>query len=85
MLAATHDLADTLDFARVIVLDSGSLVEQGPPAELAADPDSRYARLLAAERALSADGWGAASWTRWHVEEGRLEVTPPGEHRGGAR
>ena len=83
MLAATHDLADTLDFARVVVLDGGRIVEQGPPAQLAADSGSRYARLLAAERELAAEGWSAASWTRWRVEEGRLAVTRPDEHAGG--
>jgi len=83
LLAATHDLANTLDFARVVVLSDGRIVEQGAPARLSADPSSHYARLLAAERELAAEGWGAESWTRWRVEEGRLEIQRP-DQRGGS-
>jgi ATP-binding cassette subfamily B protein len=74
LVAATHDLADTLAFDRVLVLEEGRLVEQGTPRELRARPGSRYARLLAAEEELRAHGWGTGAWTHWRVHEGRLSV-----------
>jgi len=84
LLAATHDIEDTLSFERVVVLDGGRIVEQGPPAELAARAGSRYARLLKAERELVARGWGSAQWTRWNVATGVLTVERPSEReRGG--
>ncbi len=78
LIAATHDLADTRDFDRVIVLDGGRVVEDGVPAELAARADSRYARLLAAERDLARTGWQARDWKRWRVADGRLTESPGG-------
>jgi len=84
LLAATHDLADTLDFARVIVLDQGRIVEQGAPAALAADEGSHYARLLCAERELAAHGWGASDWTRWRVADGRVVSERPSAAGGPA-
>jgi ATP-binding cassette subfamily B protein len=77
LLAATHDLEDTLAFDRVVVLEGGAIVEAGPPAALAARAGSRYGQLLAAERELAARGWGRAEWTRWHVAEGVLAVERP--------
>jgi len=72
LLCATHDLEETRAFDRVVVLEDGRVLEQGAPAELAARPDSRYARLLAAERRLEAEGWRAGDWTRWRVADGTL-------------
>jgi len=76
LLAVTHDLADTLDFDRVLVLEDGRVVEDGPPAGLQARAGSRYARLLAAERELARHGWQAGDWQRWRVADGRLQRAP---------
>jgi ABC-type transport system involved in cytochrome bd biosynthesis fused ATPase/permease subunit len=70
MLCATHDLAETHVFPRVLVVEGGVVVEDGAPAELLARADSRYAELLARERSAR------AAWTHWkHVRivDGRLE------------
>jgi ATP-binding cassette subfamily B protein len=68
LICATHDLAETRDFDRVIVVDSGCIVEDGTPAELAARAGSRYARLLADEQIVH------ELWRRWRhvrIEDGR--------------
>ncbi|MEO6772940.1 MAG: ATP-binding cassette domain-containing protein [Kofleriaceae bacterium] len=73
MLCATHDLAETHVFPRVIVVEGGVVIEDGAPAELAAREGSRYAELLARERSAH------EVWTRWkHVRivDGDLEVGP---------
>jgi ATP-binding cassette subfamily B protein len=72
VLAITHDLSDTLDFDRVVVLDSGRILEHGTPAVLAADPMSRYASLLAEERAVRQDVWSHPRWRRLRMEKGTL-------------
>ena len=46
LLCVTHDVGQTLAFARVLVVEQGRIVEDGAPAALAAE-DSRYAALLA--------------------------------------
>lgn len=49
LLCATHDIHDTLDFDRVVVLDGGALIEVGDPRQLASETGSAYAQLLACE------------------------------------
>ncbi|MEP6861817.1 MAG: ATP-binding cassette domain-containing protein [Deltaproteobacteria bacterium] len=70
MLCATHDLAETRLFPRVIVIEGGVSVEDGPPDELAARAGSRYAELLARERSAQ-EVW--ARWRHVSIVDGRLE------------
>ncbi len=68
----SHDLAETRAFDRVLVIEGGKLTESGPPAELAARPDSRYAALLAAETRVRQELEAGAKWRRWRVGDGEL-------------
>ena len=81
LLCVTHDVAETLSFARVLVVDAGRIVEDGAPAALAA-ADTRYAAMLAAERQLHAGCWqghgGEARWRRLRVEGGRVDAAAEG-------
>jgi ABC-type bacteriocin/lantibiotic exporter with double-glycine peptidase domain len=80
LICVTHDIDETLAFARVLVVDEGRVVEDGDPAELAARPDSLYAALLAAERTVRRDLWESSVWRRWHLQGGRVtEQAPPAE------
>ena len=72
LLCATHDVAETLQFDRVLVVGSGKILEDGDPATLAAAGDSLYAQLLAAERALTSSAWTDEAWRRIRVERGHL-------------
>ena len=45
-----HRLETVRTADEIIVVDSGRILEHGPREELAADPNSRYSRLLAAGR-----------------------------------
>jgi ATP-binding cassette subfamily B protein len=68
-LCITHDIVETLPFPRVLVIEGGCILEDGVPATLAAQPDSRYACLLAAEkRALTR--LRGSQWRRFRVEAG---------------
>jgi ATP-binding cassette subfamily B protein len=72
MLCITHDVGETRDFERVLVIDAGQVVEDGCPAELAADPGSRYRALLDAEVAVRRGLWASTRWRRLRLEDGRL-------------
>jgi ATP-binding cassette subfamily B protein len=76
LLCITHDMDETRSFDRVVLMEGGQVIEQGPPAELLAAPGSRYRALLEAEASLLASAWGQAAWSRARVEDGRL-------HEGG--
>lgn len=72
LLCITHDVSETLDFERVIVLEGGCIVEDGAPAALAAAPDSRYRALLNAEEAVRQALWSDEGWRRLRLENGRI-------------
>ncbi|MEM9554749.1 MAG: ATP-binding cassette domain-containing protein [Acidobacteriota bacterium] len=86
LLCVTHDVTDTLDFPRVLVIDDGLLVEDGAPRELLAR-DGLYAALVrgedAARRLWRAPGAGdprpaeaddeAPAWRRLRVAAGQVD------------
>jgi ATP-binding cassette subfamily B protein len=71
LLAITHDVSESESFDRVLVLEGGRLVEEGPPAELLERDGSRYRRLIEVERKL-ARLWSDGSWRSFRLENGRL-------------
>jgi ATP-binding cassette subfamily B protein len=80
LLCITHDVGETLPFQRVLVLDSGRLVEDGAPALLAGAATSRYRILLDAENQVRTDLWSNSAWRHLRLESGRVI----GDELGGA-
>jgi ATP-binding cassette subfamily B protein len=76
MLCATHDIADAARFGRVLVVDDGRIVEDGDPALLARDPESRLAGLLRAEERVQAL-FDDPAWRRLTVRDGRVGEEQP--------
>ncbi len=72
LILITHDVTETLDFPRVLVLDGGRLVEDAAPAELTAESDSLYQSLLDAENAVRHRLWDSESWLRIELNSGRV-------------
>jgi ATP-binding cassette subfamily B protein len=72
LVCITHDVGETRDFERVLVIDAGRVVEDGCPADLAADPGSRYRALLDAEAAVRRGLWATTRWRRMRLDSGRL-------------
>ncbi len=72
LLCITHDLAETRAFDRVLVIEAGHVLENGTPSELSADPQSRYSRLIEAERIANAETWGGDFWRRIRIHSGRI-------------
>lgn len=87
LLCVTHDVRDTLDFDRVLVIERGRILEEGVPRTLQAQPGSRYRALLDEEGAVRRDLWANAPWRRLRLHGGRIstgcvvaqaeEATPP--------
>lgn len=75
LLCVTHDVWETRTFHRVLVIESGQIVEDGRPEELAAAPGSRYRNLLDIEESLRLGLWNAALWRRIRLDEGRVQET----------
>jgi ATP-binding cassette subfamily B protein len=72
LLCATHDVAETAAFDRVLVIEGGRIVEDGRPADLAEDPGSCYRALLDGEAQARALLFRGAGWRRWRLERGRV-------------
>ncbi len=75
LLCVTHDVGETLSFPRVLVVDSGRVVEDGPPEELVRQVDSSYRKLLLAEEEVREGLWSSDSWRHLHLQEGQLRRT----------
>ena len=78
ILCITHDVTETLDFPRVLVIDGGRLVEDGAPERLREQP-SRYRALLEAEDALRERVWRSPRFRSVDVVDGRVRegAAPP--------
>lgn len=72
LLCITHDISETLSFDRVLIVDGRRIVEDGIPAELSKQPDSRYQSLLDAEQTVRKSLWSGVSWRRLQLANGRL-------------
>ena len=73
VLAITHDVADTMTFDRVVVMEDGRIVESGIPSQLAAECHSRYATLLRDEDAVRHRLWRHPRWRRLRMTGGAIE------------
>lgn len=74
LLCVTHDIAATLTFPRVLVIEEGRLVEDADPAELQARPGSRYAALLAAEDSARRTIFESPMWRHLRLDNGSLDA-----------
>ncbi|MEZ4663363.1 MAG: ATP-binding cassette domain-containing protein [Caldilineaceae bacterium] len=78
LLCITHDIADTTDFGRVLVIEEGRLVENDAPQALLARPNSRYRALLAADENVRRQQWAATTWRRLWLAQGHLQTAGEG-------
>jgi ABC-type bacteriocin/lantibiotic exporter with double-glycine peptidase domain len=72
LLCITHDVGETRDFERVLVVDNGRIVEDGAPTDLAERPRSRYRDLLDAEEMVREKLWASNEWRRLEIDQGKL-------------
>jgi ATP-binding cassette subfamily B protein len=79
LLCITHDIGETRDFERVLVIHSRQLVEDGAPGLLAQQVNTRYHALLEAEEAVHAGLWSSTRWRRLHLAAGQLVQAESGD------
>jgi ABC-type multidrug transport system fused ATPase/permease subunit len=72
LLCVTHDVMQTQDFDRVLVVEGGRIIENGPPKELVAAEKSRYAELLRADQDNHQLLWSSGKWRHWWLADGQL-------------
>jgi ABC-type bacteriocin/lantibiotic exporter with double-glycine peptidase domain len=71
-LCVTHDLLELHSMDRVIVLDHGRIVEDGAPADLAADPASHFAKMRASAESMRSRLSSASGFRRVRIDRGTL-------------
>jgi ATP-binding cassette subfamily B protein len=72
LLCVSHDLEETREWPRVVVLADGHVVEDGPPERLLADADGAYATMLAQERQVHTQLWQRSDWRRLTIADGSV-------------
>lgn len=72
LLCVTHDVGETMGFPRALVVENGRIVEDGNPADLARQVNSRYRALLEAEESVREGSWSGAHWRHLRLEDGRV-------------
>lgn len=72
LICVTHDVGETLDFERVLVIENGHVIEDGAPAKLKRRRNSRYTDLLKAEEQVRQGMWASSHWRHLRMDEGKL-------------
>jgi ABC-type bacteriocin/lantibiotic exporter with double-glycine peptidase domain len=72
LLCVTHDVSDTLNFDRVLVIEQGRILEQGTPRALHARPGSRYRAMCDEEGAARREMLADAAWRRLRLRDGKI-------------
>ena len=72
LLCITHDVSETQNFERVLVMADGHILEDGSPAELSQQLGSRYQAMLADELVVHAEIWGSREWKREWMVGGKI-------------
>ena len=73
LLCVTHDVGETKDFDRVIVMDRGRIIEDGRPCSLLEKSDSRYRTLMDAEKKIRTGFQTDKRWRRIKMEDGVIK------------
>jgi ABC-type bacteriocin/lantibiotic exporter with double-glycine peptidase domain len=72
LLSISHNIAETLSFDRVLVIDEGRVAEDGDPRQLALDEESRFCAMLKAEHEVTEGMWSSGEWRHLKLEQGEL-------------
>ena len=72
VLCITHDVGETQQFDRVLVVEGGRVVEDGPPAALLAREGSRYGELIAAELELHRELFESSGFRKLTLDHGAI-------------
>lgn len=85
LICITHDIDEALSFDRVLVVENGCIVEDGPPHALLQAPDSSLSMMRAAATRVHEEVWGRADWRRVTIDAGQLHEQKTGRVLEAAR
>jgi ABC-type dipeptide/oligopeptide/nickel transport system ATPase component len=71
LFCITHDITQTLEFDRVLVIENGRICEQGSPKQLFKMPGSRYKALYEKDQAVQRV-WSSLQCRRLRMDGGQL-------------
>jgi ABC-type bacteriocin/lantibiotic exporter with double-glycine peptidase domain len=74
LFCITHDITETLEFDRVLVIENGRICEQGPPKQLLKMAGSRYKALYEKDQAVQRV-WSNLQCRRLRMDGGQLSET----------
>ncbi|MEM7182872.1 MAG: ATP-binding cassette domain-containing protein [Spirochaetota bacterium] len=69
----SHDVSETLKFNRVLVIDTGRVVEDDVPQKLIQEKDSFYYKLNRSDELVRSGLWKHKQWRTLTIEKGRLK------------
>jgi ABC-type bacteriocin/lantibiotic exporter with double-glycine peptidase domain len=72
LLYVTHDVDHTALFDRVLVIEDGKIVEDGPPAVLARAAGSRYSEMLRVDAEAQGPDAVSGQWQRLWLQDGHV-------------
>jgi ATP-binding cassette subfamily B protein len=72
LVFVTHDIAESLQFDRVLVLEKGRIVQDGRPEELADASEGSFSRMLQAQTRANQQLWEGPAWRRLSLDESGL-------------
>jgi ATP-binding cassette subfamily B protein len=72
LVCITHDVSESVEFERVLVVDNGHIVQNGAPSQLLQQSGSRYEQLLRADQVVHQQVWSKAAWRRIRLERGQI-------------
>jgi ATP-binding cassette subfamily B protein len=75
LVCISHDVIETHSFGRVLVVDNGTIVEDGDPGSLL-QRASRYRDLVTTEQLVHERLWASPVWRRIRIDGGRIESGP---------
>jgi len=74
LIFISHDVGQTQDFERVLVIEQGQIVADDTPKSLLEQQNSRYHALLKAEEVVRTSMWERKEWRKLWLEQGRLST-----------
>ncbi len=76
-LFVTHDVDETADCDRVVVMQAGRVVEYDTPDALIARGDSLYNRMRESSRGIRDEIWGSPMWRPFELRNGHMAEGAP--------
>jgi len=77
LIFISHDVQDTVNFDRVIVMDNGKIIEDAAPKDLLSKEHSRYRAIIQNEQNIHQLFEKKVKWKKWWIENGKLVEASP--------